>query len=390
MTGKRVLTFIVLMMLIFIAVRFLPGCGEGLEILTKGPGGAATEDWEDWSYRRSVTINNSGTAVTDYQVNVTLDGTFDYGRALPDGSDVRFNYNGTSLSYWIENWDDTGNSSIWVKVPSLPGGNTDTTIYLYYGNADQPAASNFDNTFTKNSGFTGLAAQWHMDEGTGTVISDLSGNSNTGTISGAAWAGTDGGGWYDRSDVSFSSGDSLVFDRSNGDYLEIPDSVSLDVESVTISLWFKVIRVDVTQYFVSKWRSSDDNRSYALYLNGSTPQFDTSFNGATSDTLASSLSVTSGTWYHLAATLGGGEKMLYINGELQDSKPLAGLIFNSSAVLNIGTIYTGLGNCVDGAIDEVSIYNRALSSDEIRALSQRRKYSSDVGLPSLGAEEIVP
>ena len=181
MKGERIFTFIILLAIIVITGRFLPGCGEGLDMLTNGSGGSDVEVWEEWSYRRSVTINNSGTAVADYQVNVTLNNDNDfYAKAAANGDDIRFNYNGTSLSYWIENWNPGGDSSIWVKVPSLPGG--DTVIYLYYGNPGQTPVSNFDNTFTKNSGLTGLAAQWHMDEGSGTVISDSSANSNTGTI----------------------------------------------------------------------------------------------------------------------------------------------------------------------------------------------------------------
>ena len=48
-------------------------------------------DWYDvgWSYRRPVNISNPcGEAVTDYQVQVTLDGSFDFSKALSDGSNM--------------------------------------------------------------------------------------------------------------------------------------------------------------------------------------------------------------------------------------------------------------------------------------------------------------
>ena len=88
----------------------------------------------DWSYRRPVTISNPcGEEATDYQVQVTLDSTFDFSKALADGSDLRVtDGNGVTLiPFWIEEWDP-GNetASIWVKVPSIP--TTGTTIYLYY------------------------------------------------------------------------------------------------------------------------------------------------------------------------------------------------------------------------------------------------------------------
>ena len=54
-------------------------------------------------------------------------------------------------------------------------------------------------------------------------------------------------------------------------------------------------------------------------------------------------------------------------------------------------LFRSLGNHVDGLMDEVSIYNTALSADEVKALSQRRKDSADVGdLPTVGSEESVP
>jgi hypothetical protein len=68
----------------------------------------------------------------------------------------------------------------------------------------------------------------------------------------------------------------------------------------------------------------------------------------------------------------------------------ANTIYTGTSTLTIGSRDGTPADLFSGTIDEVSIYNRALSSDEIMALSQRKKYSSDVGLPSLGAEEIVP
>jgi hypothetical protein len=85
-----------------------------------------------------VTISNPcGEEATDYQVQVTLDSTFDFSKALADGSDLRVtDGNGvTPISFWIETWAPP-NASVWVKVPSIPTGGT--TIYLYYGNLSPP------------------------------------------------------------------------------------------------------------------------------------------------------------------------------------------------------------------------------------------------------------
>jgi hypothetical protein len=99
---------------------------------------ASAQSWYDisWPYRCAVTITNSGsTSLTDYQVKITLNNSFDFSNAKSDGSDLRVtSHDGTTLiPFWIENWNAvTQQASIWVKVPMLGVGGT--TVYLYYGN----------------------------------------------------------------------------------------------------------------------------------------------------------------------------------------------------------------------------------------------------------------
>ncbi len=96
--------------------------------------------WYDnaWQYRRAVQISHpgSGDTVSEYQVRIELDGSFDFAHAATDGLDVRMTADdGTTLiPFWIETWAPSGlTASIWVKVPSIPVGGT--TVYLYYGNS---------------------------------------------------------------------------------------------------------------------------------------------------------------------------------------------------------------------------------------------------------------
>ena len=109
--------------------------------------GMASAWYDDWDYRRAITINNAGSGLTDYQVLITLNSSnFDYSRANSDGSGIRFtDTNDNLLSYWIEDWNTSGDSKIWVNVSSVPSG--DSTIYIYYGNTSAYAMSNGDATF---------------------------------------------------------------------------------------------------------------------------------------------------------------------------------------------------------------------------------------------------
>jgi hypothetical protein len=74
-----------------------------------------------WNYRRQITITNTGSTLTDYQVLVTLNTSImgsPYCNISDDGSDLRFTNEANTIKYdyWIESWNNSGTSKIWVKV----------------------------------------------------------------------------------------------------------------------------------------------------------------------------------------------------------------------------------------------------------------------------------
>ena len=101
------------------------------------------------------------------------------------GNDLRFyDINNNVCNYWIETWNNVGTSTIWVNVVT----NGATALYMYYGNAAAPAASNGANVFDFFDDFTSpLGATWSTITSTGTVTQ--SGTTatlsltNTGTVS---------------------------------------------------------------------------------------------------------------------------------------------------------------------------------------------------------------
>ncbi|HUJ19263.1 MAG TPA: DUF2341 domain-containing protein, partial [Nitrospirota bacterium] len=113
--------------------------------------GAAHAAWLDpaWSSRNSVTVTNpGGTALSNFQVHLSLDATFDFASASATGSDLRFTTDDgvTLVSFWIEKWDPVNRSAgLWVKVPSIP--TNGATLYLYYGNPSAVSTSNGNTTF---------------------------------------------------------------------------------------------------------------------------------------------------------------------------------------------------------------------------------------------------
>ncbi len=102
-----------------------------------------------WQYRMLMNItDNSGSILTNYQVLITLNPKiFNYSKADGNGDDIRFtlynssNSNESELSYWIEKWNTSGESKIWVNVTKIPA-NGISTIYMYYGNPGAPSENN--------------------------------------------------------------------------------------------------------------------------------------------------------------------------------------------------------------------------------------------------------
>ena len=99
---------------------------------------AIGQNWynSNWQYRRLISVPNSNSSeLLNFQVQITLNSSFDFNKAKSDGSDfvVTDNDGTTLLPFWIETWNKAGTqASIWVKVPNIP--TSGTTVFLYYGN----------------------------------------------------------------------------------------------------------------------------------------------------------------------------------------------------------------------------------------------------------------
>ena len=207
---------------------------------------------------------------------------------------------------------------------------------------------------------TGLVAAYGFDEGTGTTLTDASGNVNTGTISGATWATGKYGGA-----LQFNGASSKV---------TVPDSASLGLTAgMTLEAWvFPTVAP-------SGWRAimaKDTDRYYLFAGTGpGTPAVGGTFSvGGNANTFApSQLAV--GNWTHMAATFDGANVRIYINGIQTAVQPQTGLLTTSTGALEIGAdVY---GENFAGLIDELRIYNRALSAAEIQG---------DMGLPVSGPQ----
>ncbi len=199
-------------------------------------------------------------------------------------------------------------------------------------------------------------AFWHMDEaswnGTPDEVVDSSGNGNHGTAHGNAT--TTANGMVNRAGI---------FDGS-GDYVDCGSDNSLDVDYITVESWVKFTSNSGNRVIASY--DDGTNRRWALYLrNGNILRFFVFVNNA-AKIIDYSWIPQLDTWYHIAGVKSATHVRLYINGEevgIPQAHP--GVIDKDPYKLRIGVgDYPGYFN---GTIDEVKIYNRALSPDEIKA-----------------------
>jgi len=216
------------------------------------------------------------------------------------------------------------------------------------------------------SGTGGLVAAYGFEEGSGASVNDGSGNGNTGTINGAAWAPQ---GKYGHA-LSFNGVSDLVV---------INGSPALNVSSaMTQEAWVYPTAAQTS------WATVLHRETDAYYLHASSPAGSmvpaggAIFTG-TESYLTGSTPIPLNTWTHLALTYDGATMRLYVNGLQVATKSASGSIQNNSNPLRIGG-NVPYGQYFQGRIDEVRVYSRALSASEIHT-DMITPVAANVGAP---------
>ncbi|MBW8001314.1 MAG: hypothetical protein FVQ80_04760 [Planctomycetes bacterium] len=217
---------------------------------------------------------------------------------------------------------------------------------------------------------TGLIGHWRLDETSGTIANDSNGTNHGTLVNGPIW-------------TSGILGGALNFDGTN-DYVALPDNnpIWLPQNDFTVSAWVYFERDSVREFILDLnhgMSSAGTNRAgYGLERLGTgSIRFDMIINDS-EETLDSSTILAKDTWYHIVAVRNGTAQQIYIDGVLDNSRTcLAGPVdfvggYDDGNV-QIGR-YTRTGGpaggnfLFDGSIDNVRIYDRALSGPEVQQL----------------------
>jgi len=212
----------------------------------------------------------------------------------------------------------------------------------------------------------GLVAHWKFDEGSGSTAYDSAGT-NDGTLVGdPVWAtGQIGTG-------------ALSFD-GDGDYVDCGSNPVLMLRNnLSIVFWFNSDTVSASyRGIVGTWKASAPSESGYMVVQ----QNDGCLHvnrpvGSSWNTINSVFSVTDGNWHHVVVVYSTSGTYLYVDGSLNNSNSINSDI-NPPSKLTIASTITGSG-CLDGFIDDVRIYNRALAAEEVEEL-----YWSGMGFSQL-------
>lgn len=200
-------------------------------------------------------------------------------------------------------------------------------------------------------------AHYKFDSATGTTATDeIAGNNGTLiNMTNADW-------------VAGADGNALDFDGSN-------DTVDLNVDNyfdltgaMSLAFWINAPPRAVTKHIVSKNAGDGGNVPWqiALVSDGKLRYFGV---GAGSSIINSTDSITDNTWHHIAMVRTASDVTFYIDG-VQDSGGWQAYSppGTNSATPNIGSMGSGSGSNFIGQIDDVRIYNQALTAGDILTL----------------------
>lgn len=265
-------------------------------------------------------------------------------------------------------------SADWFNVYSLSKG-SDNKYFLNASGTTLSVISGEEGILS-NDVTNGLVGHWRLDESTSTVAYDSSGSNNGGTLTNSPTRATS------TCKISYC----LTFDGVN-DYLNILDNSVLDFSTnpFSVSLWIYVNNslASSTEYgLINKNVTYQASAGWGLEISSwgvGGGKFNVT-NYITTQTTWGNTNVSKGsldvnTWYHVVGVRNSTTTYIYVDGVLGSSKSHAdgaGNVDNAQPIV-IGD--NSWGPNFPGKIDDVRVYNRALSADEIKRLYQSSVYT---------------
>lgn len=262
------------------------------------------------------------------------------------------------------NWSQAGTIPFAVADPVNIGL---AVVNMYHSGSFYADFDYFKINYATTTATGGLLASWKFDEGSGNTVSDSSGNNYQGTIHGASWS-------------SKRSGSALKFNGVS-DYVSIPSLPITNADSLTVVAWINsdfskigyiFYHGDTGEFLLHNGERTRDGPVAGRYPN--IASFSVKLSGSTWYDVYSSI-LTPNTWHQIVGVWTKGSSLkIYVDGALSGENNA----ISSGYLLNVGPYWLpslGVYNrgaeadtYFKGMLDEVMVYNRALSAQEINAL----------------------
>lgn len=207
-----------------------------------------------------------------------------------------------------------------------------------------------------------LVGLWKLDETSGSTVKDSAGDNNGTLIGNPQW----------QPEAGKVNG-ALMF-GGKGTYINIGRDSDFDItDQITVSAWIKVNKFDQEwQSIIAKgdsaWRVQRNQNEDSLEFACSGLKIPS---GVPWGNLLGKRSVNDGQWHHVAGIYDGKKMYLIIDGEIDSSQPASGRINTNNAPVYIGNNAEQNARFWNGLIDDVRVYNYALTKEEVEALSNQ-------------------
>ena len=167
-----------------------------------------------------------------------------------------------------------------------------------------------------------------------------------------------------------------IFDGEN-DYIKVPDSPELRLErDITVALWLKVNK-DASAWVRLAGKGDSTNRNYGLWLAADGTILFQIYSQKKKGNAQTKIRVTDGKWHHIAGVYNGSVMQVYVDGRERVSLKFSERPLISKDPLTIA--YAGFRTYFNGKIDEVMLFNKAKTEEEITDLYKMTRTSCSGG-----------
>lgn len=310
--------------------------------------------WDDSNYdkRINVTINNiAGETLNDYPyfINLTHDDDM-----RSDCADLNIYETGETLSFEVD-YCNTQNIGLWVKIPSLTTSGTTISVY-YKNNTGINSLSNGATTFIN------YLTVHHMN------------NVNSTDSTGLANATSNLPAKTTLTNEIIGS----AMDITPTAYLDLGNA-KFDSNNITACAWVIIDSAFATDQRIITTGSENTN-DWLLNVGANVFIFS---NTASSHATKATTTLTTGRLYYLCGQ--NNVETLYSNGEIQSGTKTDSWSFATNAKIGARD---ASNHGLDGRVDEVTVYNKRLSSGWIN--QSYRNIMNQTTMVTLGAEEDLP